>query len=69
MTVIYIAICLVILVSFYKYIPSTFALIFKSAFTGQAAAGGFLGATVAMAIRKGIARVYSQMNLVLVVLL
>ena len=56
MTVAYIAICLVILVSSYNLIPQTFALIFKGAFTGQAAAGGFLGATVAMAIRNGIAR-------------
>ncbi|MDY2737884.1 alanine/glycine:cation symporter family protein, partial [Intestinibacter sp.] len=56
MTVVYIAICLTILVGSYNLIPQTFALIFKSAFTGQAAAGGFLGATVAMAIRNGIAR-------------
>lgn len=56
MTVAYIAICLVILVSSYNLIPQTFALIFKGAFTGQAATGGFLGATVAMAIRNGIAR-------------
>lgn len=38
MTVAYIAICLVILVSSYNLIPQTFALIFKGAFTGQAAA-------------------------------
>ena len=56
MTVVYIAICLTILVGSYNLIPQTFALIFKSAFTGQAAAGGFLGATVSMAIRNGIAR-------------
>ena len=56
MTVVYILICFVILGSSYELIPETFALIFKSAFTGQAAAGGFLGATVSMAIRNGIAR-------------
>lgn len=56
MTLVYILICLVILGSSYELIPETFALIFKSAFTGQAAAGGFLGATVSMAIRNGIAR-------------
>lgn len=56
MTVAYIALCLAILVGSYKLIPQTFILIFKSAFTGQAATGGFLGATVAMAIRNGIAR-------------
>lgn len=56
MTVVYILICFVILGSSYELIPETFSLIFKSAFTGQAAAGGFLGATVSMAIRNGIAR-------------
>ena len=37
-------------------IPDAFALIFESAFTGQAAAGGFAGATVWAAIRFGVAR-------------
>lgn len=56
MSVIYIFICLTVLFNYYKLIPDTFILIFKSAFTGQAASGGFLGATVSMAIRNGIAR-------------
>jgi len=56
MTVAYILICLTILAKFYTLIPETFTLIFKSAFTGQAATGGFIGATVSMAIRNGIAR-------------
>ncbi|WP_455540174.1 alanine/glycine:cation symporter family protein [Terrisporobacter sp.] len=56
MTVIYILICLTILGKYYTLIPETFTLIFKSAFTGQAALGGFAGATVSMAIRNGIAR-------------
>lgn len=56
MTVVYILICLTILVKYYALIPETFTLIFKSAFKGQAAAGGFLGATISMAIRNGIAR-------------
>lgn len=56
MTVVYILICLTILGKSYALIPETFILIFKSAFTGQAAAGGFVGATVSMAIRNGIAR-------------
>ncbi|WP_419724924.1 alanine/glycine:cation symporter family protein [Terrisporobacter petrolearius] len=56
MTVAYILICLTILGKFYTLIPETFTLIFKSAFTGQAATGGFIGATVSMAIRNGIAR-------------
>jgi AGCS family alanine or glycine:cation symporter len=37
-------------------VPATFALIFSSAFTGHAAAGGFLGAGVLLAIRAGVAR-------------
>jgi AGCS family alanine or glycine:cation symporter len=37
-------------------IPAAFALVFESAFSGQAAAGGFAGATVWAAIRFGIAR-------------
>ena len=36
--------------------PETFKLIFESAFTGQAAIGGFLGAGMKEAIRFGIAR-------------
>ena len=56
MSVLYVAICLAILVKFAHLIPETFSLVISSAFTGHAAAGGFLGATVAMAIRNGIAR-------------
>lgn len=56
MTVVYILMCLTILGKSYELIPETFILIFKSAFTGQAATGGFIGATVSMAIRNGIAR-------------
>lgn len=37
-------------------IPAAFALIFSSAFTGQAAVGGFAGATLANALRYGVAR-------------
>ena len=56
MTVLYVLICLTIIGKYYTLIPETFTLILKSAFTGQAATGGFLGATVSMAIRNGIAR-------------
>lgn len=56
MTVVYIIICITILGNSYQLIPDTIILIFKSAFSGQAAVGGFLGATVSMAIRNGIAR-------------
>ena len=56
MSVIYILMCLLILVSSFDKIPSTFMLIIKSAFTPTSAFGGFVGASVSMAIRNGIAR-------------
>jgi len=37
-------------------VPAAFVLIFKSAFSGQAAVGGFAGASVMMAIQLGISR-------------
>jgi len=37
-------------------LPEAFALIIESAFTGQAAAGGFLGASVMMSIQMGVSR-------------
>lgn len=37
-------------------LPEVFILIFTSAFNGNAAAGGFIGATVAQALRFGVAR-------------
>lgn len=37
-------------------IPQAFRLIFETAFTGQAAAGGFLGSSVMMAIQYGVSR-------------
>lgn len=37
-------------------LPGVFGLIFDSAFNGQAATGGFLGAGMIMAIRAGVAR-------------
>lgn len=39
-----------------KGIPEVFLLILHSAWNGQAAAGGFLGATLMMAIQMGVAR-------------
>lgn len=53
---IYIFICLLIIANFYDQIPSTFILIIKSAFTPTAAFGGFLGSTISMTIKNGIAR-------------
>lgn len=52
---------LIVLIVNFKNLPETFVLIFKGAFTTQAAIGGFTGATVAMAMRFGFARsVYSN---------
>ena len=47
---------LIIIIANFAQIPSVFALIFKSAFTGHAAVGGFAGSTVALALRHGMAR-------------
>ena len=56
MAIIYIIISLIIIGSNYEAIIPALVSVFKGAFTGTAAVGGFLGATVAQAIQKGIAR-------------
>ncbi len=56
MAIVYVAGCLVLLAMNASTLPQTVALIFTSAFTGQAALGGFLGATMKEAIRYGAAR-------------
>ena len=56
MAVFYIVGCLILLAATFSTVPATIALIVKSAFTGQAAGGGFAGATVMMAMRYGMAR-------------
>lgn len=56
MAVFYIAGCLILLILKFETLPQTILLILKSAFTGQAAVGGFLGAGVKEAVRFGIAR-------------
>lgn len=48
--------CLIILIMNYNTVPHTIALIFKTAFTGQAAVGGFAGSTIMLAMRYGVAR-------------
>jgi len=45
-----------VLVAHAGALPATIALIFSDAFTGTAAAGGFAGASVAAAMRFGVAR-------------
>jgi alanine or glycine:cation symporter, AGCS family len=56
MAVVYVTGGLFILVRFAGALPEAFALVFESAFSGIAAAGGFAGATIMMAMRYGIAR-------------
>ena len=57
----YVVGCIIILIKNATALPATFGLIFKGAFTAQAATGGFLGAGVATAMRLGFARsVYSN---------
>ena len=56
MAAIYIIGGLVILFANVSAIPGAFALIFREAFSGSAAVGGFAGATMANAIRFGVAR-------------
>ncbi len=56
MAAIYIIGGLVIILLNIAHIPAAFGLIFASAFSGKAAIGGFAGATVAQAIRFGVAR-------------
>ena len=45
---------LVIIAVKYRYVPHAFLLIFRSAFTGEAAFGGFAGATVMKGIEFGV---------------
>lgn len=56
MAITYVAGCFVLLCMNASAIPHTIALICTSAFAGQAAVGGFLGATMKEAIRYGAAR-------------
>lgn len=56
MALFYMAGGLMIVVIHFDKIPDAFILIFKSAFSGQAATGGFLGSTVMMAIQSGVSR-------------
>lgn len=56
MAVFYFAVALLIIVLNYKNIPSGLAMIFVDAFSPRSAVGGVLGATVANAIRYGVAR-------------
>jgi alanine or glycine:cation symporter, AGCS family len=56
MAVFYVLGCIVILIINREFLGETFRLIVTSAFTPRAAGGGFVGTTVLMAARYGIAR-------------
>ncbi|HAN05827.1 MAG: transporter [Elusimicrobia bacterium GWA2_64_40] len=56
MAVFYVLGCAVILILNFDRLPGTIGLILSSAFSGQAAVGGFLGAGMKEAMRYGIAR-------------
>ncbi|NOX35932.1 MAG: sodium:alanine symporter family protein [Calditrichaeota bacterium] len=56
MIVFYMGSSLIILLLNIQAIPEAFYLIFRSAFSPTAATGGFLGATVMLTIRMGVAR-------------
>ncbi len=56
MAIFYVLGCTILLIINFDTLPSTLSLIFETAFTGQAAVGGFLGAGMKEAIRYGIAR-------------
>ena len=56
MAIFYIVGALIIIISKINLLPWAVGEIFRSAFTGRAAFGGFAGATVAQAMRFGVAR-------------
>ena len=56
MAIFYIVGALIIIISKINLLPWAIGEIFRSAFTGRAAIGGFAGATVAQAMRFGVAR-------------
>ncbi|MDR0731485.1 MAG: sodium:alanine symporter family protein [Treponema sp.] len=56
MCLVYIVGSLIVLFTYAGNILPSLALVFRSAFTGTAATGGFIGAGVSMAIRMGLAR-------------
>lgn len=61
MTIIYIVAGILVLAFHIEAVPGSLGLIFKAAFTGQAAVGGFAGATLFAAFSNGMARgVYSS---------
>ncbi|UNK20299.1 sodium:alanine symporter family protein [Paenibacillus sp. N3/727] len=56
MAIVYVVTSCIVLIAFADKIPYALSLVFQSAFNPTAAGGGFLGATIMLAIRNGIAR-------------
>ena len=56
MIVTYMMGCGLVLLFHLEHVPDALALVFESAFSSTAAAGGFAGATLALAMRYGVAR-------------
>jgi len=56
MACIYVAGCVAILFRYAGEVPGALMLVLHDAFTGTAAAGGFLGSTVMLAVQKGVSR-------------
>lgn len=56
MAVFYVLGSLLILVLRFEYIPEAMSTILSSAFTGQAAVGGFAGSTLMLSVQMGVAR-------------
>lgn len=56
MAIFYVGGCIILLAMNYASLPATLELIGRTAFTGQAMIGGFLGAGMREAIRYGVAR-------------
>lgn len=54
--VLYFAMGMSVIIQEFSEIPALFASVFKSAFTGHAAVGGFAGSSAVLAIQHGIAR-------------
>lgn len=56
MAVVYILATIAVLIGMYDQIPAAFAMIVSDAFTGTAAAGGFVGSTFIMTLMWGVRR-------------
>jgi len=56
MIVAYVLIAVTVLIVHVTELPAAFALIFREAFTGEAATGGLLGSALLFAIQQGVAR-------------